>query len=80
MKNFCVIGARVNQQWDRTWLANEEDAVSHAEALARKSYAKDQKPVTFFIVERKKVVELGMPDTVVREPADKDSTANPEDD
>lgn len=77
-KNFCVIGAQVNRQWDRTWLASEEDAVAHAESIARKSYANNSKPVQLFVVERKKVVEVGMPETVVREPEDKDNSANAE--
>lgn len=74
-KNFCVIGALVSNQWDRTWLEDEAAAVAHAESIARKSYARNQKPVTLFVVERKKVVELGMPDSVVREPTDKDDAA-----
>ncbi len=74
MKNFCVIGAQVNRQWDRTWLDTEDAALGHAESLARKSYTQNQKPVQLFVVERKKVVEIGMPETTIRDPADKDDT------
>lgn len=70
-RNFCVIGARLVNA-DRTWLDTEDAAVEHAKGLARKQYAQTSKPVTFFVVERKQVVELGMPEVVTRAPTDAD--------
>jgi hypothetical protein len=77
--DYCVIGAhagRVASNSRRTWCATEAEAVEHARGLLRSHFRAENRALTLLVVKVVKVVEIGVPEVVVRDvtPSDREES------
>lgn len=69
MEKFCVISASAI---GRTFAETKEKAAEHGKGLLEREFFRNQKPNRMFIVQVVGVIEVGVPEMKMREPADSD--------